>query len=81
MTKYECLSIFSLQVEAIVFLCLSKHFLSVQEKWCTNSLFSKSFPLWVGDLNCFMCNNKKCSPIFNQLRTKNLIVLDIRLQS
>lgn len=26
MTKYECLSIFSLQVEAIVFLCLSKHF-------------------------------------------------------
>ena len=81
MTKYECLSIFSFQVEAIVFLCLSKHFLSVQEKWCTNSLFSKSFPLWVGDLNCFMCNNKKCSPIFNQLRTKNLIVLDIRLQN
>ena len=67
MTKYECLSILSLQVEAIVFLCLSKHFLSVHEKWCTNSLFSKSFPLWVGDFNCFMCNNKKRSPILNQL--------------
>ena len=46
-------------------------FLSVQEKWCTNSLFSKSFPLWVGDFNCFMCNNKKRSHLESTLNKES----------
>ena len=43
MTKYECLSIFSLQVEAIVFLCLSKHFFKRSGKMVYKQLIFKIF--------------------------------------
>lgn len=48
MIKYECLNVFSLQVEAIVFLCLSKHFFKRSGKMVYIQLIFKivSFVGW-----------------------------------